>query len=98
MSTAMTRTKAETATMATLAAPGAAHEAEAGVPSRGPRESHRTLGHRRTTRGILPTTLDGGAGHGHVPPHKTTTGHDHRHLLHGLRRGAWSTIDLAWLD
>lgn len=97
MNTAMTRTRAEMATMAILAARVAAHEAEAGVPNQGPRESRRTLGHHRTTQGILPTALDEGAGRGHVPPHKTTTGHDRRHLLRGLRRGAWSTTDLAWL-
>lgn len=83
--------------MATLAARGAAREAEAGAPSRGPQESRRTLGHRRTTRGIRPTTLDEGAGHGHVPPHKTTTGRVHRHLPRGHHQGAWWTTDLAWL-
>lgn len=94
---AMTRTRAEMATMAILATRGAAREAEAGVPNQGPPESPRTLGHHPTTQGILPTALDEGAGRGHVPPHKTTTGHDLRHLLHGLRRGAWSTTDWAWL-
>lgn len=98
MTTAMTRMKAEMATMATLVARRAVRGAEAGVLSRGPRESRRTLGRRRTTREIRPTTLDEGAGHGHVLPHKTTTGHDRHHSLpHGHRRGAWSTTDLAWL-
>uniref|UniRef100_A0A131YCA9 Uncharacterized protein n=1 Tax=Rhipicephalus appendiculatus TaxID=34631 RepID=A0A131YCA9_RHIAP len=89
--------EAGTAVTATPVVLAAAREAQAAVPSPGPRASLR-MRPLSSTPEIRRTTLDEGVDQGHDLHHKITTGRDNHHH-HRLRRGRrprhWWTTDAS---